>query len=172
MDLDDAFATFRDSAFRLELRPSYRVEEEERCLRGYFAGDSFPDQLLNSGWTDFLKDRIRAGRTFSRVRAIPTPLTPYFRCEMELGYVWNDAAGERIVFLPRMEINVPRELPDFWLFDDRVAFAMIYNDRDEFLHSKPVETSLIPKLVEAKTHWLRAGLALRHALGKMRNNLL
>jgi hypothetical protein len=141
--LGTLLADFQRTAFRLETRDRYTVDDEAETLTAYLRGDLFPPaDPSGDSWQQLIRERVASGRTMSRVHAIGGALTPYLRYEIDWGYLYNAAAGERIQILHRADLRsvFGGVLPsDFWLFDDAVAVLMQYDD-DGRLEERTVVT--------------------------------
>jgi hypothetical protein len=133
-DLGKLFETFRLSAFRLEMLPSYDVTEdaEREAFRLWSAGDDVPAQ--DREWPRLVASAVAAGKTMQRVRLVQRPLSDYIRFEMEWGYPANVAAGEdiRILELAPGE-GFPYVADDFWLFDNETAVWLDYDEAGRFI---------------------------------------
>lgn len=66
---------------------------------------------------------------------VDEPLNEYLEFELTCGYPASVAAGEDVRILPRHLWPTRLWLPDcdYWLFDDRDAVAIIYDDAGNFL---------------------------------------
>ena len=131
------FATFRQTAFRVEMLPEYSVPEEQEELQRYRAGGYLPNPTFNRDWLDILTAAKHRHAQVSRVRLIPDPLTLYLHFEIHWAYAYSAAAGEVIdLLLPTAPARVLREATkDFWLFDDATAVLLHYGNAGEFLHA-------------------------------------
>jgi hypothetical protein len=89
-----------------------------------------------------MKARRERGVVTSRVRLVSEPLTDYTK--MELAYLQKAKAysGDDIRCITEAEYRkiVPKDLPDFYLIDDQVVFAMQYGPLGTYLGSTQVHT--------------------------------
>jgi hypothetical protein len=90
-------------------------------------------------WLTMIKEATAAGRHFSRVRVVTTPLTDYSRFGVFCSE-YTTTAGEDIRYLARSNAT---ELPDYdyWLFDSRKLVRMRFGDDETFLGGEVVEDS-------------------------------
>ena len=126
----DLLATFKRSAFRLEMRDFYAIGEEHADYVKVLAGvPRMPDQV---GWwkqyLDGVAAQARQGKTRSRVRILADPPTSYQRW-MLWADPWYAAAGEDIRYLLRRkahEVGLPDS--DWWLLDGERAIILTFDD--------------------------------------------
>lgn len=128
-----AFESFQRSAFRLELLDWYYAENETTPLWRFRNG--LPQEpAWREPWTRFVRAATRSGKQMARVHVVDEPLSDYLQFELTCAYPANVAAGEDVRIL---ELRQYRALPlpsrDFWLFDDREAADMIYDEYGTFL---------------------------------------
>lgn len=157
----DALRTFKRSAFRLELQPSY-VEVGDSVQR-FAAGDPVdPDDVPEFvAWADQIRALTATGRTVERVRVHDEPPTTYQRWERWAARQ-TVAAGEVIRYLPRSQAFDVGLLPDagpddWWLLDDERLVVM------RFEGGRMAEMTIDddPTRVAEACAW--RGLAVQHA---------
>lgn len=86
------FETFERTAFRLETREHYTVDEEADALQEFLADGRF-DLGWFEPWSQTIRTITAAGRTMSRVRVVNEPPTDYQRFELAVAPA-NISAGE------------------------------------------------------------------------------
>lgn len=125
-------SSFQRSAFRLEVLDRYAVPDEAEPLRRFRAGQP-QDPAWREPYKEFVREALRDGKQIARVHAVREPLSEYLEFELTCGYPANVAAGEDVRVL-RLASWPHLRLPDhdYWLFDDRVAAVMIYDDEGGF----------------------------------------
>lgn len=139
LDLDavvDFFNThITRSAFRLENLDRYDVETDGLDVSRYLAGEDDPNAAAKQPWLDQLRADTAAGKRWSRVHVVRSPLNDYLRYECEWGYAYNVAAGEDVRILDLTERPRPAGLIDeeFWLLDDAHPLRMHYDDVGRFV---------------------------------------
>lgn len=149
--LDDAFDTFTRDAIRIEVLPTYRVDEESAAVTSAREGRS-PDLAFLNEWHAYLDETTASGRTSRRLRLVSAPLTAYERFEIEWAYVSNAEHGEQIRLLSRAEAP---DMKDYWIFDDDAVHEMLYDDTGAFLGSRSSDSSEAARVVEwVKRAWL------------------
>jgi hypothetical protein len=125
-DFMELFDTFERTAFRLETRDHYTVDEEAEALHDFLAAGTF-DLDWFQPWLSTLHRITSAGRTMTRVRLLSEPPTDYQRFELAVAPA-NINAGETIMLLDRSKART-LDLPDydFWLFDDARLVTMLFD---------------------------------------------
>jgi hypothetical protein len=139
LDATALFDTFTATAFRLETRQVYVVEDEAAALRASLEGQPLPERSVRTDpWlTRVARTTLNEGKRWSRIHVVDEPLSPYMRYELAR-YVENQAAGETIRIAPRRSDPRLAELDeDFWLFDSDTthpqAIAMRYAPEGRYL---------------------------------------
>ncbi|WP_406365323.1 DUF6879 family protein [Streptomyces sp. NBC_00645] len=127
---------FRDTehtAYRLEVRTSYGIPEEDEPYRRFLEGAD-PGTDWFEPWLNLMREEIGKGKRVERVRLIDDPPSDYLRFEL-WGTPFNLAAGEDIRFLQRSEAAgvVPLPAYDYWLFDSRTVARLQFGEHDRFL---------------------------------------
>ena len=85
------------SAVRIETLPAYDVPAEAEVLRAFARGLPLPERSARtSPWLARIARTTAAGKTWSRIRVIGRPLTPYERFQLGYGYPPSEEAGEVI----------------------------------------------------------------------------
>jgi len=144
LDFDEILTYFDEhhtrSAFRLEALDVYDVESDGADVARYLAGEDVPTATRKSPWLDQLHTDTAAGKLWSRVHVLATPLNDYLRYECEWGYVYNVAAGEDVRILDTVETSLPDAVivREFWLFDDEHVLLMHYDDAGHLLGGEPL----------------------------------
>lgn len=126
-------SSFRRSAFRLEVLDRYAVAAEAEPFRRFLAGEP-QDPAWREPYKEFVRTALRDGKRIARVHVVREPLSDYLEFELTCGYPANVAAGEDVRVLRRTSwphLRLPDH--DYWLFDDRVAAVMIYDQAGGFL---------------------------------------
>lgn len=118
---------FKFCATRLEARQEYLDLSEQPLFEAYRNGRLIHAPVRNE-WADFIRSR-KFMKTFSRIRLITSPLTPYTRFELEWLYAPNLEAGEEIQVA---EIAAPYPEKDFWIFDNQILARMDYTEDGVF----------------------------------------
>ncbi len=127
---------FDHTAFRLETRDEHKSSNESEALRRFVAGEPV-DMGWFQNWLTMIREATAAGRCFSRVRVVSTPLTDYSRFGVFCSGHTN-AAGEDIRYLTRDQaVDLPDY--DYWLFDSRKLVRMHFDEDENFLGGEIVE---------------------------------
>lgn len=153
LTLDEAFSSFKKSAKRLELLQEYHIEDggEWEFFQKFQNGENCPlfEELVE--WNKMLSTWKSEGKTIERVRLIESPITDYLKYEIYTAYLPSEFAGQKVNFVSREEfdkLNKNNLNKDFWIFDDKYVFEMIYDEKGAFLDAKLVEGSAQKKLYE------------------------
>lgn len=157
-DFTDLFRRFEQTAFRLEVRRSYGIVEEDEPYQRFLAGEE-PGLDWFQPWLTLMRHVTSAGRRVERVRLVDDPPSDYLRFEL-WGTPHNLDAGEDIRYLTH-ETAADLELPpyDFWIFDDRVVARVEFADDDAFLGA-----TLSDDPEEVRRHNRHRDAAWRHAV--------
>jgi hypothetical protein len=142
--------SFEHTAFRLETRDRYELDEEERePFRLFMAGEPADDSWM-SDFCDAVRGWVAEGKRLERVRIVTEPHSDYARWGLEVARL-NIAAGEDIRYLPRARA-ARRGLPDedYWLFDSRQVAVLRFDDENRLLGAELVHD---PALVVRRCYW-------------------
>jgi hypothetical protein len=155
-EFNELFDTFRSSAFRMETRQEYVIEEDREAIADWREGRARPAySVRTSPWAARLATSSIAGKLWQRVRVVELPLTDYVRWETA-AYVESSVLGEEIRILVRTHQRFAELVDDFWLFDadspSACVVAVHYDD-----NGQPSGNELItePDLVAAYTEMAR-----------------
>jgi hypothetical protein len=145
----ELFRRFEQTAFRLEPRRRYNVEDEAEPYRRFLAGED-PGLDWLADWLDLMKHQTSQGKRVERVRVVDSSPSDYLRFMMWLT-PQNIAAGEDIRYLERAraaEVGLPDY--DYWLFDSRLVAKFEFTPDDV-----PLGVYLIddPAEVVQHTYW-------------------
>lgn len=146
MTLSELFETFQLSAFRLEGRPNYSVDEEKTALEFHESTGRLPENY-GEEWFKFVKSQIQLGKKVQRLRLLSIPLSKYER--FEINAYPGLMGGEDIRFTGRSD--QPYEY-DFWLFDNKWLARMDYDEDGRLAGSTIFE--LTGKEEEYASGWL------------------
>ncbi|WP_262063044.1 DUF6879 family protein [Streptomyces sp. STR69] len=126
------FRDFQAAAFRLEVRTSYGIPEEDEPYRRFLVGED-PGLDWFEPWLRLMREETAKGKRVERVRVVDEPPSDYLRFEL-WGTPQNLAAGEDIRYLARSLVaNLGLPLYDFWLFDNRTVALLKFGENDRFL---------------------------------------
>jgi hypothetical protein len=123
---------FKESAFRLERRPSYNMPEEAEMLAAFNRGErvQLPE---DHPWPPLVKRQCSTGKIMQRARVVSKPPTEYERFELSL-YPHSVEAGEQIHVYERGSIpEIFLYELDFWLFDNHTVYILNYDAEGHFL---------------------------------------
>ena len=129
MTLSKLFETFQVSAFRLEGRPVYLVNEEEDALKFYKNTGRLPEGFSKE-WLEFVRSQTDSKKTIQRLRLLSDRLSDYEAFELT-AYVGVEE-GEDIRFAKRRDYLYEY---DFWLFDNRWLARMNYDEDGRYVDS-------------------------------------
>jgi hypothetical protein len=146
------FQSFERSAVRIETLPTYVVEDEQAEFARYLAGEVLPDLEDMKDWLDGIRASAAAGRAYERIRLLPKPISPYFRFELDWGYLYSVSAGEtvRIARPGSPAYQAAVQHGDFWLFDERRYVNMLYASDGRYVGAEEVDMpSEVPGIIHA-----------------------
>ncbi|MBO0879022.1 MAG: hypothetical protein J2P17_01285 [Mycobacterium sp.] len=113
----------QSEAFRLEVRDSYGVANEQEPLQRFLNNEPFNLRGWFQNWYDFVQEQAARGVATRRVRVVTVPHSDYHRWLLTLAAL-NVEAGEDIRYVPRHEAGkAPTD--DWWLLDnEKVAYPL------------------------------------------------
>ncbi len=125
MNPADLFATFRESAFRLETLQHYVLAEDEPRRRAFKEGRPLPPRPGKTESMQMVRDAVAAGKRVHRVHLVDLPLSDYVRYELAV-YPENIEAGEDVRIALRTAHPDLSDLgTDFWLFDAETSGSAV-----------------------------------------------
>lgn len=126
------FQHFTRYAWRLEVLDDYSGTDGEDELREFQRTGRVAPRTPDNPWRRIIENARARGAVIGRTRLIGHPITPYTEYEL-VAYEDNVALGEDVRILDRQRLDASWDAaPDVWLFDDQVAFQMLYGDRGTF----------------------------------------
>ena len=139
--LEDCFASFRFSAYRLETLPAYSVPDEAERIQAWREGLPRPERSVRtSGYLREVASHVIAGLDRARIRIVDLPLSEYTRYEMS-GTRRHSRRGSRSSW-PSARAATRRRCgdlsgaSDLWLFDygqeGEQAVLMYYEEDGSF----------------------------------------
>jgi hypothetical protein len=136
LDVEDFFASFQRTAWRLEAQPAYGTAESDPGFGLYLdRGMELPslaERPAKQAWVTEVRKAVAQGKQLARVHVLSHPLTTYLRFELA-SYPENIEAGEDVRIA---SVDEHPELgaldTDFWLLDGSVALVMDYDDYGRF----------------------------------------
>jgi len=165
------FQDFKSQAFRLETLDQYSSPSEQLELQRFLKGEPL-SEAQNQKWVNVVKTSVTAGKSIMRVHVITFPLSSYLQFEIQWGYAFNDAAGERIYLLDRNLLPNPAfsTLGDFWLFDETILVRMQYDSSGVFSQAERDDSpQAISTCITAPNELLKVALQLRDFLARQRS---
>lgn len=140
LDSDGWAQLFRDthtSAYHLEMRDDYAVEEEDEHFNKWRAGewDADHEDVSRSAWLNLMRETRDRGVQLHRVRIVSEPVTEYIRFEHAITPS-NIAAGEQVRWVRRTRAS-GLALPgnDCWVFDSKRVLFNHFNGSGNWLGS-------------------------------------
>lgn len=148
MDLNSLFDNFEHAAFRLETLPFFASDTRKPGYRNFLETGELPEDH-NAAWRAEVREGLRVGRAYLRLRLFSDPLTEY-ECYEQASYRLSIEAGENIRAVARSSVAEGR---DFWIFDERFIAYMNYDRNGELIDVDAHEASEAEK--EMAASWLR-----------------
>jgi hypothetical protein len=144
MTLAEAFQSFRHSAWRLEARDYYVVDEYAAQIQAFQAGRPMPPRT--DGWAEVMHGATTRGARVGRVRLVGHPVTDYTRWEFAI-YPDNVQLGEDVQIVDRDWLDESwTAAPDVWLFDDHLAFRQRYTDDGVYLGAEQIDAAPVREM--------------------------
>ncbi|MGH3852187.1 MAG: DUF6879 family protein [Pseudonocardiaceae bacterium] len=147
------FSQFERTCFRLETLAFYGGSGEDASLAAYLAGQYPPPDAERQDWTRLVRAATSRGRLMSRVHVVTEPLSDYLRFELAWSYPQSVTAGEDVRILLVAGDGWPAGIPrsDFWLFDDRELFNMVYASDGRWLGAEYVtDPAVVARACQAR----------------------
>lgn len=144
--LAEALRTFERSAWRLEARDHYVVDEYDDQIRAFLAGQPMPPRA--DGWGEVVHGATDRGARIGRTRLVGRPVTDYTRWEFAI-YPENVQFGEDVQVVDRGWLDDSwSNAPDVWLFDDHLAFRQRYSAGGVFLGVERVDAAPVREMCD------------------------
>ncbi|WP_030777399.1 DUF6879 family protein [Streptomyces sp. NRRL S-920] len=150
------FENFRHSAWHLEMRGRYAVDEATETYAQFVRGEK-PAWDMDSPWARTIGAKTRDGAYVGRVRIVDDPPTEgqrYLLAHAE----HNDQLGEDVRIMWRKDAerhNLPDE--DFWIFDSHIVALCIWDSDANLtgaeLISEPARVNQYSRLRDAALHY-------------------
>ncbi|MGW4790955.1 DUF6879 family protein [Nonomuraea sp. NPDC004297] len=149
------FENFQHSAWHLEMRRGYAVDQATETYAQFVAGET-PRWDMNSSWARTIGTKTQDGCAVGRVRIVDDPPTEgqrYLLAHAE----YNDALGEVVHNMWRQDayrVNLPDE--DFWIFDSHIVALCLFDDDDNLtgaeLITEPARVNQYNRLRDIAVH--------------------
>ncbi len=140
------FRSFKKYAFRLEVLQNYIVEDEKAEFNEFLKSGKVK---MDKSWEEIITSAKKRKAKMQRIHVIRLPLSNYLRFEIA-AYKLSQKAGEKIFLLEEGKFRKLKNKisNDFWLFDDKVALRMKYDESGKYVGFQ--ETRSVEKLIESK----------------------
>ncbi|MFF9899324.1 DUF6879 family protein [Streptomyces longispororuber] len=150
------FENFQHSAWHLEMRTRYAVDEATDTYRQFVRGEK-PAWDMDSPWARTISAKTRGGAYVGRVRIVDDPPTEgqrYLLAHAE----HNADLGEDVRNMWRADaerVHLPDE--DFWIFDSHIVALCLWGDNDDLtgaeLISEPARVNQYNRLRDIALHY-------------------
>ncbi|MFD7547206.1 DUF6879 family protein [Streptomyces sp. NPDC059578] len=150
------FQNFQHSAWHLEMRGRYAVDEAADTYAQFLRGE-VPVWDLETPWSRTIRAKTDDGAYVGRVRVVDDPPTAgqrYLLAHAEK----NAALGEDVRNMWRREaerVYLPNE--DFWIFDSHIVALCLFDGEDNLtgaeLITEPVRVNQYNRLRDAAQHY-------------------
>ncbi|WP_189175977.1 DUF6879 family protein [Streptomyces lasiicapitis] len=150
------FENFQHSAWHLEMRRRYAVDEATETYTQFVRGEA-PSWDLDSHWSRIIRPKTSDGAAVGRVRILDDPPTAgqlYLLAHAEK----NAALGEDVRNMWRADakrVNLPDE--DFWIFDSHIVALCNFDDDDNLtgaeLITEPAAVNQYNRLRDVAQHY-------------------
>ncbi|MFI6320066.1 DUF6879 family protein [Nonomuraea sp. NPDC050556] len=158
------FTSFQETAWHLELRDSYAVDDEQNFFDQWREGKLDLEAYKDSRhwWLALMRQATATGRQVRRARVVSEPVSEYIAWEYAGSYQ-NVEAGEEIAWLPRHQAGaIALPANDFWLFDESTVVLNYWTGAGEWLGNEVTEDPALAELCATsfKAVW---GIATPHS---------
>ncbi|MFG3019011.1 DUF6879 family protein [Streptomyces sp. NPDC048254] len=150
------FENFQHSAWHLEMRRGYAVDQEEDTYAQFVRGEE-PTWDMDAPWAHTILPKTQGGAYVGRVRIVDNPPTEgqlYLLAHAE----YNVALGEEVRNMWREDakrVNLPDE--DFWIFDSHIVALCLFDDADVLtgaeLITEPARVNQYNRLRDVAQHY-------------------
>ncbi|WP_149830089.1 DUF6879 family protein [Streptomyces tailanensis] len=150
------FENFQHSAWHLEMRRGYAVDEATGTYAQFVRGET-PTWDMDSPWARTISAKTQDGAYVGRVRIVDNPPTKgqrYLLAHAE----HNDELGEEVRNMWREDakrVNLPDE--DFWIFDSHIVALCIFDEADILtgaeLITEPARVNQYNRLRDVAMHY-------------------
>ncbi|MEU9335797.1 DUF6879 family protein [Streptomyces sp. NPDC048290] len=150
------FENFQHSAWHLEMRQRYAVDEVTETYAQFARGEQ-PVWDLETPWSRMIRAKTQDGAYVGRVRIVDAPPTPgqlYLLAHAEK----NAALGEEVGNMWRADAeraNLPNE--DFWIFDSHIVALCLFDQDDNLtgaeLITEPARVNQYNRLRDVARHY-------------------
>jgi hypothetical protein len=160
-DFNSLFRYFTSTAFRLETRPVYTVDDERESIEEFLAGSPRPYTEFGfyAAWHEQIRTLTAQGKRVHRIRVLDDPPTNYQRWEIWTG-TFSTTAGEIIGYIDRARaeaVGLPTT-DDWWMFDSARVARMRFDE-----HGHPLGGEIFTDPVVVAQHCAWWDLAVHHA---------
>ncbi|MFJ6657797.1 DUF6879 family protein [Streptomyces sp. NPDC091377] len=150
------FENFQHSAWHLEMRQRYAVDETTDTYAQFARGER-PVWDLETPWSRMIRAKTQGGVYVGRVRIVDNPPTTgqlYLLAHAEK----NAALGEEVQNMWRTDaqrVNLPNE--DFWIFDSHIVALCLFDNDDNLtgaeLITEPARVNQYNRLRDVARHY-------------------
>lgn len=163
VDLGAMFDEASRSVVRIETLPFYAGDT---LWEAHLAGEPRPERsVLTNRYLRRVRDAVRRGVTWERLRVVSSPPTDYERHEL-VAYAEGQALGERVHIATRDQVGRLYYPGDAWLVDD-VGVGMDYSPDGVFRGSWVLSASERGDAAEDAEHLRHVGAPLNTYLARL-----
>lgn len=175
-NFDKNWRNAKNSIFRMEGRPEYKIPGEEGLIAKWKKGEL--DISGNANWQKWiasLKKAAAKGIAVKRVRVAPKTINSYIRFEIDLWQKYSTKCGEQFFFIDAADYKAIAngcgfDPKDFWLFDDTSLLMMNYTPAGQFSGDIQItDTGMISRYRELKEKLLKASQPMNDFVKKYLN---
>lgn len=160
-DIAKLFKEYEFEVFRLQTLTEYNVDSEKESFDKFKKDGILPDVNLYSDWNQNIKRQTDAGKKFINTNIVlssgPTVYqrfgNSFKKIQTKLGMQWIFMMVDDFKNMMKRHDVMPF---DFWMFDEKIVFEMLYNDAGNWVGNREItDTDLIKKLVDVKNDFIK-----------------
>ena len=146
--------------FRLQLLGTYLVDDEKEAF-GKFLREGKISTVLYPDFLNMIKKKNLQGVRYATLNVVDMPLTPYMRFLIDF-YKQTQERGHEVYMLERGKAKVPLGTTDFWMFDEKTALPVRYDNDGNWLGfgAQITNSEKIRGFVDVKRNLLRKAAPL------------
>lgn len=164
MTISEAFVKYENYAFRFESLPIYHVDGEWEDFQYYLKTNIAKQNKELILFQNDIDNMIKKGRKHIRTRILPQVPNEYIKFETQVGYIPQSKIGVEFNFIleedfKKYSYNI--SLNDFWLFDDKYLFHIIYEEDGKF---KKIEQIFDKNILKKSINFMKDSLKVSKTL--------
>lgn len=160
-NLSDLFKNYKNEVFRLQTLTEYNVDDEKDAFDKFKRDGMSPDVNVYADWNENIRTQTSAGKKFINTNLVlDSGPTQY----QKFGFFFKQVQSECGIdyrFMNKSEFEKMTQKQnvtplDFWMFDEKIVFEMLYNENGNWLGNREItDLDLIQKLITLKNEFIK-----------------